>query len=82
MVFPSFRLRIGNRYLPILVMAPVFLDGFFYYFISEFCVLLALQCSDRESSLVQNGGLSAACCSTSRCVLVSCCVLVSRCVFR
>ena len=55
---------------------------FFYYFISEFCVLLALRCGDCESSLVQNGGLSVACCSTSRCVLVSCCVLVSRCVFQ
>ena len=43
-------------------------------------MLLALRCGDHESSLVQNGGLSAACCSTSRCVLVSCCVLVSRCV--
>ena len=31
-------------------------------------MLLALRCGDRESSLVQNGGLSAACCSTSHCV--------------
>ena len=53
-------------------VAVVTLDGFFYYFISEFCVLLALQCGDRESSLAQNGGLLVACCSTSRCVLVSC----------
>ena len=50
-------------------------------------MLLALQCGDHESLLVQNGGLSAACCSTSQCVLVSHCVLVSRvlvscCVFR
>ena len=52
------------------------LDGFFYYFISEFCVLLALRCGDRETSLIQNGRLSVACCSTSHCVLVS------RCVFR
>ena len=44
--------------------------GLFYYFISEFSVLLALLCSDRESLLVQNGGLLAACCSTSRCVSV------------
>ena len=44
--------------------------GLFYYFISEFWVLLTLRCSDRESSLVQNGRLSAACCSTSHCVLV------------
>ena len=47
-----------------------FWTGLFYYFISEFCVLLALQCSDRKSLLVQNGGLSAASCSTSHCVLV------------
>ena len=44
--------------------------GLFYYFISEFCVVLTLRCGDRESSLIQNGGLSAACCSTSCCVLV------------
>ena len=50
--------------------------GLFYYFISEFCVLLALRCGDRESLLVQNRGLLAACCSTSHCVLVSRCVLV------
>ena len=48
-------------------------------------MLLALRSGDRESSLIQNGGLSAACCSTSHCVwfLVvfsfSLC-LVSRCV--
>ena len=47
-----------------------FWTGLFYYFISEFCVLLALRCGDCESSFVQNGGLLAACCSTSRCVLV------------
>ena len=52
----------------------IVLDGFFYYFISEFCVLLALRCGDHESSLIQNGGLSVACCSTSHCVLVSRCV--------
>ena len=51
--------------------------GLFYYFISEFCVLLALRCGDHESSLVQNGGLLAACCSTSHCVLVfSLCLLI------
>ena len=45
-------------------------DGFFYYFISEFCVLLTLRCGDCESSLIQNGGLSVACCSNSHCVLL------------
>ena len=44
--------------------------GLFYYFISEFSVLLALRCGDHESSLIQNGELSVACCSTSHCVLV------------
>ena len=33
-------------------------------------MLLTLRCGDHESSLVQNGGLSVACCSTSRRVLV------------
>ena len=47
-----------------------FWTGLFYYLISEFWVLLVLRCNDRESSLVQNGGLLAACCSTSHCVLV------------
>ena len=47
-----------------------FLNGLFYYSISEFCVLLTLRCDDHKSSLIQNRGLSAACSSTSRCVLV------------
>ena len=47
-----------------------FIGQFLLLFISEFCVLLTLQCGDRESLLIQNGGLLAACCSTSHYVLV------------
>ena len=39
-----------------------------FYVASESHVLLALRCGDRESSLVQNGGLLVACCSSSHCV--------------
>ena len=54
-----------------------FWTGLFYYFISEFWVLLALRCGDHESLPIQNGGLLVACCSTSRCVLVfSLCILI------
>ena len=54
-------------------MTPNFWMGLFlllltYYVASESNVLPTLRCGDHESSLFQNGGLSVACCSTSRCV--------------
>ena len=60
-------------YRPILVTAPNFWTGLFlqlltYYVVSESHVLPTLRCGDHESSLIQNRGLSVACCSISRCV--------------